>query len=345
EVLHDIGALWHAVDRDDQRRMLVALRQSAATLTEWRCEFRTRREDGQWRWLLGTATPERRPDGRMVWYGYAEDVTDRRELEQARREAAVADAANRAKTEFLSRMSHELRTPLNAVLGFSQLMEIDRAEPPAPGQLRRLKLIREAGEHLLQMIGDMLDLTRIEVGGMALLREPVPLHDLAAQALEMVRTTAEQAKVGLWLDESGAGVVVWADRTRLRQVLLNLLSNAVKYNRPGGRVGLRVGHGAPGQARVEVSDTGVGIAQAELPRIFEPFQRGGQAFSSVEGAGIGLAVTRALVHLMGGEIEAASTPGAGSTFSVQLPLAAGAEVEVPPAAGQAAAPDQGSPKP
>jgi signal transduction histidine kinase len=224
-------------------------------------------------------------------------------------------------------------------------MEIDRAEPPAPGQLRRLKLIREAGEHLLQMIGDMLDLTRIEVGGMALLREPVPLRELAAQVLEMVRTTAEQAQVGLWLEEGGAGVVVWADRTRLRQVLLNLLSNAVKYNRPGGCVDLRVGHGAPGQARVEVSDTGVGIAQAELPRIFEPFQRGGQAFSSVEGAGIGLAVTRALVHLMGGEIEAASTPGAGSIFSVQLPLAPGAEVEVPPAAGQAAAPDQGAPNP
>ena len=324
EALHDVNALWRAVDRDDQRRMLAALRRSAGTLTEWRCEFRTLREDGQWRWLLGTATPERRADGSMVWYGYAEDITDRRELEQARREAAVADASNRAKTEFLSRMSHELRTPLNAVLGFSQLMEIDRAEPPAPGQLRRLKLIREAGEHLLQMIGDLLDLTRIEVGGMALLPEPVRLRELAAQSLELVRTAADQAQLSLWLDEGGAEIVVWADRTRLRQVLLNLLSNAVKYNRPGGRVGLRVDHGGPGQARVDVSDTGLGIADAELPRIFEPFQRGGQAFSSIEGAGIGLAVTRALVHLMGGEIEAASMPGAGSTFSVRLPLAAGA---------------------
>jgi len=171
----------------------------------------------------------------------------------------------------------------------------------------------------LQMIGDMLDLTRIEAGGMKLVSEPVLLRELAVQALEMVRTSADQARLSLALADGGAAVVVQADRTRLRQVLLNLLANAVKYNRPGGRVELRVSPGADGGARVDVSDTGVGIAEAELPRIFEPFQRGGQAYSSVEGAGIGLAVTRALVLLMGGRIEAASTPGVGSTFSVLLP--------------------------
>ena len=321
EVLEDIQVLWRAVDVDDQRRMLDALRRSAQSLGEWRCEFRVHRGDGQQRWMLGTAMPERRADGVVVWYGYAEDITGRRELEQARRDAAVADAANRAKTEFLSRMSHELRTPLNAVLGFAQLMEIDRAEPPASGQRRRLKLIRESGEHLLQMIGDMLDLTRIEVGGMTLAREPVALHELAAQALEMVRASAERAQLSLSLAAGGADLVVPADRTRLLQVLLNLLSNAVKYSRPGGRVELRLSRGADEQARIDVSDTGIGIAAAELPRIFEPFQRGGQAHGSVEGAGIGLAVTRALVLLMGGSVQVASTPGQGTTFSVRLPLA------------------------
>ena len=233
----------------------------------------------------------------------------------------MADAANRAKTEFLSRMSHELRTPLNAVLGFAQLMEIDRTEPPAPGQRRRLKLIRESGEHLLQMIGDMLDLTRIEVGGMTLARESVALRALAAQALEMVRASADRAQLSLSLEAGGADLVVSADRTRLLQVLLNLLSNAVKYSRPGGRVELRLSRGADDQARVDVSDTGIGIAAAELPRIFEPFQRGGQAHGNVEGAGIGLAVTRALVLAMGGSVQVASTPGQGTTFSVRLPLA------------------------
>jgi len=324
EVLADIQVLWRAVDVDDQRRMLEALRQSAAALTEWRCEFRVHRDDGQQRWMLGTAMPERRAGGAVVWYGYAEDITGRRELEQARRDAAVADAANRAKTEFLSRMSHELRTPLNAVLGFAQLMEIDRAEPPAPGQRRRLKLIRDAGEHLLQMIGDMLDLTRIEVGGMAIVREPVELQELAAQALEMVRASADQAQLSLSLDEGDADLVVHADRTRLLQVLLNLLSNAVKYSRPGGSIELSVSRGADSRARVDVSDTGIGIAASELPRIFEPFQRGGQAHGSVEGAGIGLAVTQALVLLMDGTVHVASTPGQGTTFSVSLPLADGA---------------------
>jgi len=324
EVLADIQVLWRAVDVDDQRRMLEALRQSAAALTEWRCEFRVHRGDGQQRWMLGTAMPERRAGGAVVWYGYAEDITGRRELEQARRDAAVADAANRAKTEFLSRMSHELRTPLNAVLGFAQLMEIDRAEPPAPGQRRRLKLIRDAGEHLLQMIGDMLDLTRIEVGGMAIVREPVELQELAAQALEMVRASADQAQLSLSLDEGDADLVVHADRTRLLQVLLNLLSNAVKYSRPGGSIELSVSRGADSRARVDVSDTGIGIAASELPRIFEPFQRGGQAHGSVEGAGIGLAVTQALVLLMDGTVHVASTPGQGTTFSVCLPLADGA---------------------
>src|SRR5262249_41409480 len=143
-----------------------ALRASAATMSEWRSEFRLAREGGAERLLLATATPERLDAQRTVWHGYVEDITERRLLERAGHDAAVAEAANRAKTESLSRMSHELRTPLNAVLGFTQLMEIDQAEPPGAGQRRRLKFIRDAGEHLLHMISDMLDLTRIEAGGM-----------------------------------------------------------------------------------------------------------------------------------------------------------------------------------
>ncbi|MBX3603506.1 MAG: PAS domain-containing protein [Rubrivivax sp.] len=328
--LADIEQVWDLIEVEDRRLMAQALKASAANLTEWRCEFRARRADGQTRWMLGNAMPEKLADGRLVWYGYLEDVTERRELEQARRDAAVAEAANRAKTDFLSRMSHELRTPLNAVLGFAQLMEIDRAEPPGAGQRRRLAMIREAGEHLLHMIGDLLDLTRIESGGMTLQLEPVPLRALAQQALEMVQDSADKAQVALALADGGEALVVSADRTRLRQVLLNLLSNAVKYNRPGGRVELCVAVGRDGQPTLTVADTGVGIAEDELPLVFEPFQRGRQARGGVEGAGIGLSVTRALVQLMGGRIAAHSRLGEGSVFTVALPAAATGTGQSPP---------------
>jgi hypothetical protein len=323
QVMDDINVLFATIEVDDRRLMLQALRESAATLGEWRCEFSARRADGQQRMMLGTATPEKLDGGRMVWHGYVEDVTERQQLDQARRDAAVAEAANRAKTEFLSRMSHELRTPLNAVLGFTQLMEIDQTEPPGPGQQRRLKLMREAGEHLLHMINDMLDLTRIESGGLKLQAERVTLGELAAQTLELVRDLAGQQQVQLLLTvpTGAAEPVVHADRTRLRQVLLNLLANAIKYNRPGGHVTLHVRLADDGRAEIVVTDTGVGIAAEELPQVFEPFQRGRQSGSTVEGAGIGLAVTRSLVLLMGGEISADSTPGVGSVFSVRLPVA------------------------
>ena len=322
DLMQDAAVLLRRVDFGDRQAMLDSIAASARTLKPWRLDFRVHRRDGVLRWMRGEGSPQRQADGSTVWHGYIEDATERRELEQARHEAAVAAAANRAKTEFLSRMSHELRTPLNAVLGFTQLIEIDRAEPPSDGQRRRLKLIREAGAHLLQMIGDLLDLTRIEAGGMALQLDAVDLRALASEGLEMLRDSAEKAQVTLALADGGANAVAHADRTRLRQVLLNLLSNAVKYNRPGGSVEIRVLRVDAHEVLISVRDSGVGIAEAELPRLFEPFYRGPQAAASaVEGAGIGLSVTHALVTLMGGRVAVHSTPGAGSTFSVTLPAA------------------------
>ena len=316
---------WRTIERDDRFRLAATLDESERTLGEWRCDFRVTRGDGEQRWLLATALPERLADAHTVWYGYVQDITERRERDQALQAAALAEAANRAKTEFLSRMSHELRTPLNAVLGFAQLMEMDAAEPPSAGQQRRLTLIRDAGAHLLRMIGDLLDLTRIESGGMALQLEPVGLAALAIQALDMVRADAERAQVKLQLEQS-LDAVVLADRTRLLQILSNLLGNAIKYNRPGGRVMLRLQRADDGGVDVKVQDNGLGIAEADLPHVFEPFQRGNQAGGRVEGTGIGLAVTRSLVLLMHGSISARSEVGAGSEFCVRLPLP-----DVPPA--------------
>ncbi|MGC4078961.1 MAG: PAS domain-containing protein [Rubrivivax sp.] len=319
ELARDGRALLDCVEPDDRAPLRAAIRESARTLEPWRVEFRVRR--GGVRWIRGEATPRRQADGATVWHGYLEDATERRELEQARQDAAVAAAANRAKTEFLSRMSHELRTPLNAVLGFAQLLESDPIEPPSPGQERRLKLIREAGEHLLQMIGDLLDLTRIESGGFELRLAEVELRPLADEALAMVAASAERARVTLALTDAGAGAVVRADRTRLRQVLLNLLTNAIKYNRPGGRVELEIAASDGPWRRFIVHDTGIGIARDERERLFEPFYRGRGVRGRVEGTGIGLALTQDLVALMAGRIEVESEPGAGSSFTVTLPAA------------------------
>ena len=149
------------------------------------------------------SSPTRRADGGTVWHGYMQDVTELRELEHARQDKAAAEAANRAKTEFLSRMSHELRTPLNAVLGFSQLLEIDRADSLSEGQRRRVKLIREAGEHLLRMIGDLLDLTRIESGSLQVQLDAVPMRPLAEEAIDMLRPQAAAAQVRMALQLKG----------------------------------------------------------------------------------------------------------------------------------------------
>ncbi|TXC67288.1 PAS domain S-box protein [Piscinibacter aquaticus] len=317
ELMRDATAVFRLIHRDDLERVRLGVVEAARTLRPWRCEFRLFDRDAQPRWVNVLATPQREPEGTLLWHGYIQDVTDLRELQQARAEAAAAQAANRAKTEFLSRMSHELRTPLNAVLGFAQLLEIDEHEPLSEQQRRRVVLIREAGAHLLEMIGELLDLTRIESGQMAVEVAPLALEPLIADCVELVRPQADAGGVSLHGAAGPATVRVLADATRLRQVLLNLLGNAIKYNRRGGRVEVAVA-ASGSELRIDVSDTGVGIAAEHMASLFQPFQRGAQARGPIEGVGIGTAVTRALVELMGGTVTARSVPGAGSTFSVTL---------------------------
>jgi PAS domain S-box-containing protein len=315
----DAANLLRRVEPDWRERLEVSIAASRAACTPWRQEFPIRHVDGRRRWLLGAASPRLEADGSTAWFGYMADVTELRELEAASRDKAAAEAASRAKTEFLSRMSHELRTPLNAVLGFAQLLEMAREPALAAPHQRQVRLIREAGEHLLTMIGDLLDLTRIEAGQLALHTEPFALAPLAQECLSLLQAQAAAVQVQ-FVNTLPLGERVLADRTRLKQVLLNLLSNAVKYNRPGGRVTLRAQAGA-GRLQIDVADTGVGIAPEHLVRLFEPFQRGAHQTSRIEGTGIGLAVSRSLIELMGGSIGVVSTPGQGSVFSVSLPVA------------------------
>ena len=232
--------------------------------------------------------------------------------------AAVDDAqrANRAKSEFLSSMSHELRTPLNAILGFSQLMQIEAGLAP-----RHRSFVSEtlkAGRHLLDLINDVLDLAQIEAGRLELNPEPLSLDGLVQDCVHMVEPAARRRHIIMQV--SGAtGMQVQADRRRLRQVLLNLLSNAVKYNREGGSIDIDIGAPAPKRVRISVTDSGPGIAAHKLPELFQPFSRLGAKFSSVEGTGIGLAISQQIMQMMGGEVGVTSEFGQGSQFWLDWP--------------------------
>ena len=319
-LMADASLLFGRVDPADRQRVNASLSDWTLSQAARRIEFRYLHPGGTTRWMLGVSSPRAEPDGTAVWHGYLEDITEHRELAQAREMAATAEAANRAKTEFLSRMSHELRTPLNAVLGFAQLMELDEVEPLSDGQRHRLTLVRESGEHLLRMISDLLDHSRIEAGQLAMDLADVALSALLRECADMLAPAALAAGVTLQWGAIDAGLQVHADPTRLKQVVLNLLSNAIKYNRRGGQVTLQAM--AEGDAVcLQVIDNGLGISVAHLGSLFEPFNRLGQRRSGIEGTGIGLAITRALVTLMQGRIEVRSTLGEGSTFFVFLPAA------------------------
>lgn len=321
-LLADVHAFEDLRQLDDQARADLARIDPRSGPGLWVTEYPILRPDGLQRWLRVTSSSELHTDGSVLWHGYMEDVTERRAHEDTRQQAAEAVAANAAKTRFLSRMSHELRTPLNAVLGFAQLMEMDTADPLSPAHRRRVGMVRDAGEHLLRMIGDLLDLTRIESGQLQVTPVPVEVLPLVRDCVALMGPQAQAAQVRLDAREhapAGAPPArALADPTRLRQILLNLLSNAVKYNRPGGQV--MVGVAVSGDwLRLSVLDTGVGIAEADQPLLFEPFNRLGASRSGIEGTGIGLAVTRALAEVMGGRVEVRSQAGSGSEFSVLLP--------------------------
>lgn len=263
--------------------------------------------------------------------GVVEDITEHLRLAVSERALQRAEAANHAKSEFLSRMSHELRTPLNAMIGFAQLLGLDRDPGLLAHQREWTQQIQRAGWHLLEMINDTLDLARIESGSVALKLVPVTVQPLVAACQAMVATVAAQRKVE-FVDRLGeasaAGLAVLADATRLKQVLTNLLSNAVKYNREGGTVTVSaraLNDPAGTVVEIIVADTGLGMTSAQLAALFQPYNRLGREQSNIEGTGIGLVISRLLAERMGGTLEAHSVEGQGSMFTLRLPAAVSAE--------------------
>lgn len=251
--------------------------------------------------------------------GVVEDVTDQlklRELEQAR---ASAEAANQAKNEFLSRISHELRTPLNAMLGFTQLLELDGEHHFSQRQRAWLTQIQQAGWHLLEMINETLDWSRIETGALKLDLAPQALEPLLATTWSLVEADALQRGISYRMSLGSNAGQVMGDATRLKQVFTNLLSNAVKYNQPGGRIEVSSRVFDAGRIEVLVSDTGLGLTEVQQTQLFQPFNRLGREHSQTEGSGIGLVICKRLVEAMGGNLLVSSVAGQGSSFAVILP--------------------------
>jgi signal transduction histidine kinase len=257
----------------------------------------------------------------------------RAEAERAKEEAHLA---NRAKTEFLSRVSHDLRTPLNAILGFAQILEMEAHDPE---QRMMVGHILEGGKHLLNLINELLDISRIESGTFSLSMEGVDVAELISEVVDLTRPVAGAQGIAINVSGAASGsCYALADRQRLRQVLLNLVSKAVKCNRPAGTVHLSVSHAEDGRLRVEVADTGPGISPDDLERLFDPVERRLAGQTDVEGTGLGLAVSKRLAEAMGGGMGVETRPGDGSTFWVELtaaeaqPLTLNEEAAPPPPA-------------
>ena len=279
----------------------------------WRC-----RQDGTRFWASVVITAQFDATGALRGFSkITRDITDRRAAEIALGTAREeAERASRAKSEFLSRMSHELRTPLNSILGFAQLLDMDSVA----GQKAQVGHILRAGQHLLTLINEVLDIAKIEAGRLPLNIEAIPLAGALQETLTLVSPMAANAGVQLQpLPALATDIGIVADRQRLTQVLLNLLSNAIKYNRPGGQVSIEVEvEGAC--IGVSVCDTGKGIAADKIGQLFKPFERLG-ADPNVEGSGLGLALSKSLLEKMDGQLNVHSQHGIGSRFTLQLPFA------------------------
>ena len=310
------------VHPEDRMTMAEGLRVAMEHSHAQYLEFRVIWPDGQVRWLASRSSALRDPvsgHGRRIGINW--DITDSRTANAVRQERALARLESQAKSRFLSRMSHELRTPLNAVLGFSQLLlaEDGGADAAAALRRRRLSQVHAAGEHLLSLIDDVLDLANLESGEMRIELQAVELLPLVRETLPVLEPQ-RRISAGIALHLGALEGAVVADPKRLRQVLINLLSNAIKYNRPGGEVWLEAVPDGE-HLRLRVTDSGQGMAPEQMSHLYEPFNRLGAEQRAVGGTGVGLSIVKALVERMCGSVMARSVLGKGSVFEVVLPRA------------------------
>ncbi len=296
------------------------------------CELRMIKRDGNpfWAHMRITATdasPVQISAGMPVERLVLSDISDRKRLDAALQQKnqdletarAAADRASQAKSDFLSNMTHELRSPLNSILGFAQLLDMG-VPPPSTAQKSSIDQILRAGWYLLDLIGDILDLTSIESGQLKLVLEPVALDEVLEACRLAVLIQAQNKGVRMDVKPVGDAMLVAVDRSRLQQIVQHLLRNAIQYNRVNGTLEVSCIAVAGQRVRIRVCDSGEGLTAAKLAGLFQPFNRLGRETRSEAGTGVGLALSKRLVELMGGAIGAESTPGVGSVFWVELNL-------------------------
>ncbi|WP_119166459.1 ATP-binding protein [Algihabitans albus] len=316
----DAAVLLNEVVPDDLERFDESILCSAETLTPWQCDYRILR-DGAVRWLRGRARPQRRADGAVVWNGVVIDITEERKLQDETLEAREeAELANRAKSNFLANMSHELRTPLNAVIGFSDALQQGFGGTLNERQTEYIGHVQAAGRHLLGIIGDLLDLAKIEAGQADLKETLFSPLDVVASAVALISARAASKQLSLDIDDLSDLPTVRGDARRFKQVLLNLLSNAVKFTPDGGRVRIGAELQSDGWLRFWVDDNGLGMHPADVEVALRPFGQVRDSFVRGEGGtGLGLPLSQQLLELHGGRLTIDSRPGEGTVVSALLP--------------------------
>ena len=310
----DANAIGHP-----QRELEVAAREGRFEDEGWRV-----RKDGSVFWANVVITSVRDEHDQLVGFAkITRDLTERRNAEQRAladaRRLAEAESANAAKAEFLTAMSHELRTTLNAIGGYTELLSLGLGGPITSEQMDYLERIRRSQQHLMGIISDLLNFSRIEAGHLTYDIAPISLFHVIQSVVPLVESQAETKGVDLVVDPTGSDCVAMADRAKVDQILLNLLSNAVKFTKAGGTVTIRCA-AENKTASINVIDTGSGIPMDKQDAIFEPFvQLGRSLISAHEGTGLGLAISRDLARAMNGDLSVVSKVGAGSTFTLMLP--------------------------
>lgn len=308
----------HVDDREPLEKLLLRTKETGEG---FRFEHRLICNDGSIKYVVGISESVFNTEGKAkILRGTVQDVTEHKHAKQELISAIEeADRANKAKSEFLSSMSHELRTPMNAILGFGQLLGMDKKL--TQGQLENVNEIMKGGDHLLELINEVLDLSQIESGNINLFVESVVLVEVIEECIKLIEPLALKRNISLKCGDIG-GVMVLADRTRLKQSLLNLISNAIKYNKENGLITINIKQSEDNKLRILITDTGIGIAEKDLEKLFIPFTRIDDVNNNIEeGTGIGLSITKRLMALMDGEIYVTSDKGVGSTFELELRLA------------------------
>jgi PAS domain S-box-containing protein len=292
------------------------------------------RKDGSAFWANVLITAVRDETGELIGFAkVTRDLTERRNSEMRSladaRRVAQAESANLAKSEFLTAMSHELRTPLNAIGGYAELLSLGLGGPTTPEQSDYIERIRRSQQHLLRIISDLLNFSRIEAGQLNYDMTEFSLGEVIGAVVPLIEPQARAKGVAFSVNEEHQDCEAVSDRAKVEQVLLNLLSNAVKFTKAGGQISIAC-HAEANFARIDVTDTGVGIAPDKLDAIFEPFVQLGRSLSSAhEGTGLGLAISRDLARAMRGDLTVSSTPGVGSVFTLSLPRPSAAKRRAP----------------